>query len=78
MIGEKLQKLDKAKVKAWIRDSDGSYDIISRLMAEYAVIINNTEITGENAFQTLKQLHTQKGKVDGVTEFFNEIERLAE
>lgn len=73
------EKSDKAKIKEWIRDSGGSYDILITLLAQY-INQNNpvSEVTGENEFQTLRTLHTSQGKVEGVKEFLDQVEKAAE
>ncbi len=72
-------KNQKARIKQWIRDGEGSYDILIGLLAQY-INQNNpvTDVTGENEFQTLRALHTSQGKVEGVKEFFNQVEAAAE
>ena len=36
--------------------------------------LNDREIPGQNEFETLRALHTVQGKVEGVMEFFNNLE----
>lgn len=71
----KLEKLEKAKLKEWISETGGSYDILIRLLAQYSTDKKIGDITGDNEFQQLRDLHQTQGKVAGVTEFFDDIER---
>ena len=71
-----LDKLKKSKIKAWVQENNGSYDAVIELLAEYLRKTDAEEITGQNAFESLRQLHTNQGKVAGLKEFFDSLEKL--
>ena len=74
----KIGKLEKAKLKEWMRETEGSYDVMIALLSAYKTALQMEEVTGENEFQTLRELHIKQGKVAGVKEFFEQIEREVE
>ena len=70
----KLGKLEKAKLKEWMRETAGSYDVLMQLLVQRVGDIQAEPITGDSAFLQLQALHLKQGKVEGLTSFFNELE----
>jgi hypothetical protein len=73
------EKVDRAKVKQWIRETEGSYDVVMRHVEAYIDGKDEaSKITGQNEFETLRILHINQGKVEGVREFFEQLEKAVE
>lgn len=69
-----LNKLEMSGIKKLTRDD--AWDFLIKALGFYVDRINALKPSGADAFETLRSLHTNQGKVDGVKEFFEEIERL--
>lgn len=67
-----LNKLQKQKLGRLVRDD--VWDILVLALDEQIVKIQSEKVTGSNDFETLRMLHTNQGKVDGLKEFFNKVE----
>ena len=48
-----------------------------KLLGDHITAINDEEIVGNNEFESLRMLHTNQGKVKGLEEFFDKLERGA-
>lgn len=66
-----LNKQEQAQLKALLRADN--WGVLEKYIAIYTGEINAQEITGTNAFETLRTLHTNQGKVNGMEEL---LERL--
>jgi hypothetical protein len=69
-----LDKGQIALLKKLVRD-DG-WDVLMLALAQHIDKLNSEPITGNTEFETLRALHTKQGQVDGLTEFFSDIEKM--
>lgn len=67
----------RAKLKQWIIETEGTFDIVLKMSADYVLGIQAEEITGNDAFQQLRMLHMNQGKVEAIKEFFDQLEAEA-
>lgn len=51
------------------------WDALAKLVAVTINELNARETPGQNAFETLRALHTREGQVKGLREFFDGIEK---
>ncbi len=70
-----LKKEQFALLKAMMREP--GWDVLLQCVAERINELNADKPTGQNAFETLRALHIREGKVDGLTEFFDKVEKNA-
>lgn len=70
-----LSKAEISQIKLFMKE-DG-FEVLLRILAQHIDEINATKVTGQNAFETLRELHIREGKVEGLTEFFDRLERNA-
>ncbi len=70
-----LTTLDKTRIKHIMKTDE--WDSVLRFFAYKLEKWLDEEITGENEFQTLKNLHKNQGKVEGLKEFMDQMERQA-
>ncbi len=73
-----MANLDKGQInllKRLIRENDG-WEVLELAMAQYIDAIQSERVNGTNEFETLRMLHINQGKVDGLKEFFEQVERL--
>jgi hypothetical protein len=70
-----LDKGQKSLLKRLIRENDG-WDVLELALAQYIDEIQREKVTGSSEFETLRMLHTNQGKVDGLKEFFERVERV--
>lgn len=68
-----LKASDKAALKR-LQD-DQSWNVVLRVVAEQIEEWKDEPISGQDAFQELRMLHRRDGKVDGVKELFDKLER---
>jgi hypothetical protein len=74
-MAEVITSADKIKIKE-VMKTDG-WDSVVKFFAYKISQWNDEKITGSNEFDTLKNLHTQQGKVGGMEEFMEQLERQA-
>jgi hypothetical protein len=55
---------------------DDGWDVLRAILAQHIVELDQQEITGNNEFETLRELHKKQGKVEGLAEFFDKVEKL--
>lgn len=53
------------------------WEVIVKLHGEKIEKLRAEKVTGTNEFETLRALHIREGKVEALTEFFEELENLA-
>lgn len=71
-------KLDKGQsmlLKKMMQHDDG-WDILILALGQYVEHLNVDRTYGSNEFETLRDLHVKQGKVDGVKEFFDQVQQL--
>lgn len=74
-MAEAIKSADKARIKHLMKSDE--WDSVTRFFKSKIDGWNEATITGQNEFETLKTLHTQQGKVEGLTEFMEQMERQA-
>ena len=73
MSSIELNKGEKAALKR-LQD-DQAWDIVVKLLSEQIDEWRAEQTSGQDAFQELRMLHKMQGKVDGLKEFFDKLER---
>jgi len=56
---------------------EDGWEILLRQLADYIDKVNAEKVTGANEFESLRMLHTNQGRVDGLTEFFDKLDKKA-
>lgn len=72
---EKLTNADKMRIKQLMKTDE--WESIIKFYAYKLDKWNSEKVTGTNEFETLKNLHSTQGKVDGLEEFMNQLEQQA-
>ena len=70
-----IDKGQQARIKDLLRH-DG-WDALTLFLLERISKIQGEEVTGNNDFETLRALHKNQGKVEGLKDFFNDVERMS-
>lgn len=70
-----LTKQEQAQLKALIKND--YWSVLEKYVAAYTEGVNSQEIVGTNEFETLRMLHSNQGKVNGVEELLNLLETQA-
>ena len=70
-----LTKMDKAQIKGLMREQ--GWAALMKFVGLKLDSWRESAITGTNAFEELRMLHTRDGKVTGVLEFFEDLEKNA-
>lgn len=69
-----LDKGQMALLKQMVRGD--AWDVLLLALKDYLDGLKDQQITGANAFETLRELHTRQGKEDGLKEFFDKVEKM--
>jgi hypothetical protein len=72
---ESIKPADWTRIKHLLKSDE--WDSVLKFFSYKISQWNDEEISGENEFQTLKNLHQKKGKVEGLKEFMNQMEQQA-
>lgn len=70
-----LNKQQKAQIKSI--QQDARWDAVVRFLALKLAQWREEGINGQTAFEELRALHKRDGKVEGITEFFDQMEQQA-
>lgn len=54
-----------------------AWESLLKVLAERLRALEHEGVTGQNEFETLRSLHVKNGKIAGLTDFFNDVERGA-
>ena len=57
--------------------SEKGYDMLCELRDKVIRRWNDQTVSGQDAFQTLRAVHRKEGKVEGLVEFFETLEKEA-
>lgn len=68
-----LTKAEKSQIRAFMREK--GWGSVMRFVGMKIDQWKEQPITGQSAYEELKALHTRDGKVSGVLELFDEMER---
>ena len=68
-----MDKLQLQLIKRLIMDD--SWDALMKAKEEYIAKNSIGNITGNSEFETLRELHTKQGKIQGIIDFFEDLER---
>ncbi len=71
----KLTKTEASLVRKLM--SDQGWDLIQKMLADRIRDIQADKVVGSNAFESLRMLHVNQGKADGLAEFFADLEKGA-
>ena len=71
----KIDKNQGAAVKRLMQTD--AWAIVEQALANRVARLRAGEINGSDAFETLRMLHKQQGKIEGLVEFFDDLERQA-
>lgn len=68
---------DKKKLTALIKRAvqDESWDAVMFVLDEHLKALNEEPVTGSNEFETLRSLHVKQGKIEGIKEFMEKLEK---
>lgn len=70
-----MAKIDKVQVSALKRlMTTPGWDVLEQILATRVSKLKGQEVNGSNEFETLRMLHKNQGKVEGLVEFFNDLE----
>jgi hypothetical protein len=73
-----MKKLSKAEVSVLKMFMQGdAWDLILRLLGGRISELQAADMTGQNAFETLRALHLRDGGVTELKKFFDDLERGA-
>lgn len=73
-----MAKLDKAQVGALKRlMQNDAWDVLTQAYENRVKRLQSEPTVGQNAFEELRMLHKQQGKIEGLVEFFSDIEKMA-
>lgn len=70
-----LTKQQQAQIKSIMQDP--RWDAVQRFLALKLAQWRAEPVSGQSAFEELRSLHKRDGKVDGVLELFDQMERQA-
>jgi len=68
-----LNKLQKAQIKQWLNED--SYQAVFQFFSNRIQELESQEITGNNEFETLRELHKKQGAVEALKNFFNDLDK---
>ena len=72
-----MAKIEKSQASALKRlMQDDGWSVLEQALENRIKTLQEEEITGNDAFETLRALHKQQGKVEGLKDFFESVERL--
>lgn len=69
-----LQKHQTVAIKRMMQSAD--WDILENILAIYLSELATEPVSGSNSFEELRALHLKQGKIDGLKEFFDKLDRL--
>jgi hypothetical protein len=72
-MATKINALQKSQIKGWLNEE--SYSAVYQLLQNKLEQIRDTDITGQNAFEELRMLHYNKGRMDALKEFFEDLDK---
>lgn len=75
MAANKITKAEASQLRATMKEP--GWDVIIRLLADQIDAIRAEDVTGNNAFEELRMMHKNQGRVDGLKEFFDKLEHGA-
>lgn len=67
-------KQDIAQIKSLMRD-DG-WEALERIREKWVTEMRAKAYTGQNAFETLRELHARQGAIEGVRAFFDHLDSI--
>ena len=71
-----MAKIDKVQAQAIKRlMQDDAWTVVEIALENRLRRLRDQEVTGNNEFETLRALHKQQGKVEGLAEFFEDLEK---
>lgn len=74
-MSEPIKQADKVRIKQLMKTEE--WDSVVRFFSYKIDKWREETVAGTNAFETLRNLHQREGKVDGLTEFMDQLERQA-
>jgi hypothetical protein len=72
-MSTKINALQKSQIKAWLNEE--SYSAVYQILQNKLEEIRNETITGQNAFDELKMLHYNQGRVEALVGFFDSLDK---
>lgn len=72
---ETEEKQLMAKVRTLMMTDE--WDALMRLVNRRVVNLSREPVTGRDAFETLRALHTREGRIDGLLKFFDDLDNGA-
>ncbi len=71
----KIDKTQAAAIKR-LMQSD-AWSVVEQALANRVNKLKAEEVNGSDEFQTLRMLHKKQGKIEGLVEFFEDLEKQA-
>lgn len=70
-----MKRAEASALKSLMKES--GWSVLEQKLADHITKLEAEKVVGGNAFEELRALHTKQGKVDGLREFFDMLERGA-
>lgn len=71
-----MAKIDKAQRSALKRlMTSPGWDVLEQALANRLATLRKEPIVGGTAHEELRMLHKQQGKIEGLVEFFDDVEK---
>lgn len=68
-----LDKSQQQTLKKLVQDD--AWDVLLKAVGDYVDDLRLMKVSGTNAFEELRDLHKRDGRIEGVLEFFDKIEK---
>lgn len=73
-----MAKIDKTQAAALKRlMATDAWSVLEQALDNRLMKLKKEEVNGSNEFETLRMLHKVQGKIEGLVEFFDDVEKLA-
>lgn len=73
-----MAKIDRTQVSALKRlMQNDAWNVVQQALDNRVNKLKSEPTNGSNAFETLRMLHMNQGKIEGLVEFFNDLDKLA-
>lgn len=70
-----LSKFEQAQLKGLLKDD--RWSVFEKYVAGHLQSLQEGRVTGQNAFETLRALHTKEGKIEGIEILMQLLENAA-
>lgn len=74
-MAQTLSKAEQAQLTRLLKDD--AWPVLEKYVAFFVETIIEQRVAGNNEFETLRDLHINQGKTDGIGELFQALEQQA-